>query len=253
MLLVVALSGSCFDSTDQTRKRTLNEISAYHVFLVDGMRSAAKSDSVASFDNTTGDSAAISWRLVLVLGHTAWESGVRVDPTIPWDSEYYASVDREFDNRAFRVPVHTKSDGKCNLFAVVGAGTAFTSLQDGDETNIRGDSILLMDADLGDVHWMSPVDIDGPSIEQRPDTMPPPATADGRYVAFADGVVMLLSSDVPNKLLAKFISADPATPRNRERDLGPFVLDRVDSSLSRPIGSVVGGPDSRERKTPTAG
>ncbi|MBN2024231.1 MAG: hypothetical protein JW809_15720 [Pirellulales bacterium] len=88
------------------------------------------------------------------------------------------------------------------------------------------DLIVLVETRNSGVHWMEPGDLD---VRTMPRTID---AADGKgisanfgdrvHVAFADGTVWALSTDVPFATVEKFLTIDSAKRHDRDVLLGPY-------------------------------
>jgi hypothetical protein len=123
----------------------------------------------------------------------------------------------------------TRPGGKARFVAVVGPGTAFDDAKRWKFEELPGDVLLVVEATGCPVHWMQPGgDVDVRTVPRQIGVVGGvgPAADGGRefYVAFADGSIRLLRSDVPFETLAKFFPVTAAGPRDRDADLGPYTV-----------------------------
>lgn len=184
---------------------------------------------------------AYSWRFEIAVGSCGCERDFLLDPNVSWNDPLYASTrtsaDSLGDRRRYRIGPRL-SHNRPQIFAVVGPDTAFEALwisNSPDRDALPNDLVLLMDADLGDVHWIEPIDIEvedhlptDPSAQPKP--LPRPATSRGRCVYFVDGVVWLLSKASPDAAITKFFTIDSAQEHDRQYVLGKYWLDEFVST-----------------------
>lgn len=114
------------------------------------------------------------------------------------------------------------------VFGVTGPGTAFAEYAGlfGDEDEIEGDAILLVEVRNSQTHWMAPGDFD---IRYLPRTINDDngygisgISRGGFHVGFADKTVWFLSNDTRFEDLAKFFTVESAKRHDREEVLGKY-------------------------------
>lgn len=180
--------------------------------------------------------AKYSWRFQSAVDGCGCERDFLLDPNVSWNVPLYSSTrtnaDRLGDRRRYRIGPRL-SRNRPQIFAVVGPDTAFEALWVSDSPDrdvLPNDLILLMDANLGDVHWMEPIDIEvadhlPTDASAKPKPLPPAATSRGRYVYFVDGVVWLLSKATPDAAITKLFTIESAQEHDRKGLLGKYRLD----------------------------
>lgn len=118
------------------------------------------------------------------------------------------------------------------VLAITGPGTAFgdgagppSSL-----TKIPPATIIAVETRQSGIPWPAPGDFD---IRTMPQTINAPdgkgiagRHPDGFRAIFADGQVWLISYRIPFETLSAFFTTAGAGGHNREKDLGPYAIDR---------------------------
>lgn len=183
-----------------------------------------------------------SWRADLIPSLQCW-AGVR-DETQPWNSPVNDEA-RKWFAPFFSYSSYALSrepDAETNILAVTGPGTAWG---DGEEKpksliEIPSATILAVEVRSSGIPWMKPGDFD---IRTMPQTINAPdgkgissRHAGGFHVIFADGEVWFLSDKVPFAALRKFFTLAEAAHADREKEIGPYVLDRWLAPFPRPQG-----------------
>ena len=108
------------------------------------------------------------------------------------------------------------------VMAVVGSGSAFDALRSGS-SKVPSDAIVLVEVLDSETHWMSPGDYSIPSISvDRPKLGS--CYGPGFHVAFVDGTVWYLSTEVPSGVLNAFLSVQGAEAADREDALAAFII-----------------------------
>jgi hypothetical protein len=120
-------------------------------------------------------------------------------------------------------------DGRyTNCMAVTGRGTAFDDHQRRRMDELGANTILLIEVEQAETHWMEPGDVTPEDIrtmltepvpKRHLGTHPP-----GFHVGFSDGQVLRLSHKIPYEVLEPFLFVDRAQERNREKELEPYAL-----------------------------
>ena len=155
------------------------------------------------------------------------------DGSQPWDSpinKEMAMTPRGW----FSYPARwgSKTRLETNAFAITGPGTAFGDGETMPKSikNVPPQTILVAEVRSSGIHWMQPGDFD---IRTMPHTINVPdgkgissRYPGGFHVLFADGKVWFLSEKIPFDTLKKFFTVADARQYDREKELGPFILDR---------------------------
>jgi hypothetical protein len=152
-----------------------------------------------------------------------------------WSSPENLQFDATYaDRRLFSVTSFKAPSPHTEVFALVGAGTAFTDFERHSGKNridCPSDAILLIDCKNDSIHWMQPGDIELADLvaSKRNEGIGDlqPNYPEGFLVAFVDGAVWCVKRDVPWDVISKFVTVESAEKYDREVELGPYALERV--------------------------
>ncbi|MCI0334416.1 MAG: hypothetical protein L0228_14455 [Planctomycetes bacterium] len=158
-----------------------------------------------------------------------------------WKSPYTQIEGGELiDNDGYRqaFTVKGRPSEHTQIFALIGPDTAFTEYAVGtgrDSNTAEPDAILLIDCQNRLVHWMEPGDIEvnrllSPDIEIGESLAP--NYEQGFLFAFVDGAVWWIRKDVPQKVIAPFLTLEGARTHDRDDELAKFALDKLPPSKS---------------------
>jgi hypothetical protein len=119
------------------------------------------------------------------------------------------------------------------IFALVGPGSAFTEYAERaglDSNTAEPDAILLIDCKNELIHWMEPGDIAiGPLLHRDNDIGDVLASnyRQGFLIAFVDGAVWWIRTDVPQKVIAPFFTLEGARAYDRDDALAKYALRKL--------------------------
>lgn len=119
-------------------------------------------------------------------------------------------------------PVFSREDGSTFVVAVTGSGTAFDIGLENLATFPR-DLILFVETREKNRYWMEPKDCELQEFD-RGINVASSEYGRGFHVAFADGAVWYLHSNMPPLLLRKFLTRYTAAQMDREVVLRPFAI-----------------------------
>jgi hypothetical protein len=168
-----------------------------------------------------------SWRLALYMIAPALELP---DSSKCWKSSTYDGWDvgtRYCFLGSDSVP---RAERYTKIMAIVGLGAPFTEYVEGRKFKIEDlpkDSVLLIEVTQTKVPWMQAGDVPLSEVEaarDRNETLGAGISEYGRWVAFADSTVWLLSKDMPIAALLPFCTVDGAEKHDRERELREYVV-----------------------------
>ena len=168
-----------------------------------------------------------SWRLTIL------ESSLSGPYThLPWKSPLNQAFDSEGNRRLFAVASRDHPQIFTQVFALVGAGTAFTEFETGKNRDTREaepDAILLLDCENHLIHWMEPGDVEVDPLKSSTTGFGDltPNYPEGFLVGFVDGSVWLIRKDVPHEVIAPFFTLEGAAAHDRDVDSAPYVIDRT--------------------------
>ncbi len=177
-----------------------------------------------------------SWRLAVLPFSPAGGTGpddthalswAGFDPQRTWDDPAnHAVASRPFSFYCYQ---NTKVDGPLdtNVFAITGPGTAFDPAARHRRSDLPDDTILLIEVSGTGVPWAAPGDLD---VRNGSQSVTLGTHGNGFHVAFADGSVWCLRKDTPATTLEPFFRIEGARQLDREQQLGPYVIDRIDRS-----------------------
>jgi hypothetical protein len=178
-----------------------------------------------------------SWRVEImpyVVGMPPWQESQS------WKSPINRAVLQYVDEYSYdsasspgsRLVADVEAFPEANAMAITGPGTAFN---DGREPpmsplQVPPSTILVVESRSTGIPWPSPGDLD---IRDMPQTI---GAANGKgissrfaggfHVLFADSQVWFLSDKIPFATLKNFFTVADAKNHDRERLLGPYVLER---------------------------
>lgn len=169
----------------------------------------------------------------------------QLEPKLPFPNNYDRSWDSSHHVVARSFPTCFVENGsrsslknqkaieshQTRIFAIAGPGTAFG---DGDKfppralSELDDDTILIVEIENSDCHWMQPGDFDVRNIPRKVDDAScrciSSSHRQGVHVGFADGSVWYLRNDVPFESLEKFFTVDSAKKHDRNEWLFPYLV-----------------------------
>lgn len=163
-----------------------------------------------------------SWRYEL-LKYVEWGKGERPDTSLPWNSPKNQKL------VGWRSPIycHEKDNSEerlnTNILAITGPGTAFDGKRSYRRADLPPHLIILVEVAHSGTHWLAPGDL---SIDDVQQTLTSGLDGDAFMVAFANANYWLLRRDAPISKVKKFMTIESAKVSDREKELGPYVLDR---------------------------
>lgn len=175
-----------------------------------------------------------SWRFALLPGLAG--HGNKTDYDAAWYAPgNYAFVDSDLEDcgvvcycffRGKRFPAGFDT----NVAAVTGPGTAF-DVRRVRPADLPDDLIVFVEIKDSGVHWMEP----GGDLDVRavPSSITKGLKGQGLFVAFADGEVWFLTSNVPLENLKQFLTIDGAAKCDRKVLLLPYVDRQSTPRLER--------------------
>lgn len=179
-----------------------------------------------------------SWRFAHLPGGLSTH-GVKTDYRAAWYApSNYAFFDGDVEGLGlyfycFSGSKSSPTDYNTNVAAVTGPGTALDQkVPAGKE--LPDDLIVFVEIKDSGVHWMEP----GGDIDVRavPASLTKGLDGEGLFVAFADGNVWFLKSDVPLEDLKLFFTIDGAAKSDRKVLLLPYVDRQSTPGLERSNG-----------------
>jgi hypothetical protein len=165
--------------------------------------------------------ALYGWRFVI--NPFVHGSSRDVDFRVAWDDPANAAWATDQHNS------YTGNTTETRIVALTGKGTAFDSDRISRYRQIPASLIVLVEVAHSGIHWMQPGDLDVDRLREDPDGAYWKSVRReiGFLVAFGDGEIWQLSSEVPVPQLLKFASIDEARSHDREVELGPYRLGQT--------------------------
>jgi len=115
-----------------------------------------------------------------------------------------------------------------NILAVSGPDTAFVPGKGRRLSDLDTDTILIVETNDSNIHWMEPGDLD---VSKMPDDVDECSaigisgtSPGGFFVGFADGEVWKLRNDTPLSTLRKFFTVSGSKSHNRDKLLAEYRL-----------------------------
>ena len=181
-----------------------------------------------------GHTRRAGWRALLCTTMPAIDLPV-YDKNSAWDSDHYEALfSHDFAIGYQLGTAGAEDDFSPDILAATGPGTAFDAIcHSGSEAleDIPHDTVLLIAAELPDVHWMQAKDLEASrylaSSGDAHSELPESPTSIGRLVYFMDGEAWLLDPKTPVASLLRFITIEGADRHDRDNVLGSHLLHRV--------------------------